>query len=215
MLIEVESVQDKVYRQICNDIRERRLKPGEKITIRGLAEQYGVSTTPVREALQRLHANGFLLFKRRAIVVRSLSVKEVTKIFEIRRRLEPLAVEWAILTINDEAIDELKSLLVQMDSESDPDVWRERNRRFHTRLYSYADSEHLTNIIANLWGALDPYMRLYTSSVKSLREAQGQHREILLAVERRDVARAQSEVCRHLDHTADIVIRALSANGYD
>ncbi|AEJ40195.1 glutamyl-tRNA(Gln) amidotransferase subunit A [Sulfobacillus acidophilus TPY] len=212
MIIQVESVQDKVYQQIKSDIRERRLEPGEKITIRGLADRYGVSTTPIREALQRLHADGLLIFKRRAIIVRSLSAEEVHKIFEIRGRLESLAIEWAIARIDGEAIARLKAIVDQMDNGTDLDTWRELNRRFHTTIYAYADSEHLLNFIENLWGAIDPYMRLYTLSVDSFGEAQWQHREILLALEERDVDRAQNEVLRHLNHTAEIVVQALMSD---
>lgn len=209
-VIEVELLNTKVYERLKEEIRLQILAPGQLVTIRHLAERYGVSTTPVREALRQLQSEGLVTYQRRCIVIRQLSVDEVEKIFKIREKLETLALAWAIESIDDKAVSQLVSILDAMDqAAADQSKWRELNREFHLHIYSFAHSDQLVSMIQNLWSSIEPYMNLYTAEVESLEVARVQHRAIVDRLAEGDLAGATRLVQDHLQHTAEIIVAAL------
>lgn len=209
-VIEVELLNTKVYERLKEEIRLQILAPGQLVTIRHLAERYGVSTTPVREALRQLQSEGLVTYQRRCIVIRQLSVDEVEKIFKIREKLETLALAWAIESIDDKAVSQLVGILDAMDQAAmDQGKWRELNREFHLHIYSFAHSDQLVSMIQNLWSSIEPYMNLYTAEVESLELARVQHRAIVDRLAEGDLDGATRLVQDHLQHTAEIIVAAL------
>src|SRR5438105_2124376 len=95
-VIKVSTVNDEAYERLRSGITSGALLPGRKISIRTIAESFGVSTMPVREALRKLQAEGFVVFERSGVTVTHLSSDQVWQVFQIRLRLEQLAAEWAI-----------------------------------------------------------------------------------------------------------------------
>lgn len=209
-LISVEHLNVKVYERLRDEIRTQTMSPGQSVTIRELAERYGVSTTPVREALRQLQSEGLVTYQRRCIMIRQLSVDELEKIFGIRERLEILALEWAIPAIDEAAVAELMGILDTMDLvTTDRERWRELNREFHLKIYSYACSQQLVTMIENLWSSIEPYMNLYTNEVRSFELARDQHREIVKSLAIGDLNASSGLVRTHLRHTAEIIVGAL------
>lgn len=85
-------VADRVYRQIIDSIVSGRVPPGERLRERELSEQYDVSRIPIREAIQRLEQDGFVMTApRRGAMVRQLTLRDVQELFDLRRVLEPYA----------------------------------------------------------------------------------------------------------------------------
>jgi DNA-binding GntR family transcriptional regulator len=165
---------------------------------------------PVREALRKLQAEGFVTFERRSVTVNQLSVEEVKQIFQIRERLEILAAEWAIGKVANKDIEELRSILQKMDRENiNVKEWRKLNQEFHIRFYACAKSPHIIEAIKNVWDKVEPYMAIYTSFVEDFAEAQEQHAEILKVIEKRDLAQLVEKITEHMEHTSHIVCEAL------
>lgn len=205
--IKVESVQEKVYERLRELVISRQLAPGEKISIRQMAEAFGVSTMPVREALRKLEAEGMVTFERNGIVIRQLSAREVEQFFEIRIRLETLGVSWALPNINETDEKRFEELVEEMDNQkADLTKWRELNRQFHLYLYSFAGSAQLQQMIENLWNSVEPYMRLYTSTVTSLEQAQKEHHEVVELIKCRNADHLCKLIAAHLNATAKIIL---------
>ncbi|WP_252312346.1 GntR family transcriptional regulator [Sinobaca sp. H24] len=93
---------DEVYAKLRLQIVSGDFMPGDKVTIRQIAGLYQVSMMPVRQALARLHSDGFVSIINRTVKIKELSAKDVKDIFAIRIRLETLALEWAIPHIDEE-----------------------------------------------------------------------------------------------------------------
>jgi DNA-binding GntR family transcriptional regulator len=209
-MINVSTVNDEVYVRLRREITSGNLLPGTKISIRSIADGFGVSTQPVREALRKLQAESFVVFERRSVTVTHLSQDQVTQIFQIRLRLEQLATEWAIDQVDDDDLADLEQILREMDHEDIAvEEWRRLNQDFHRRFYDCARSQHLLDLITNVWDKIEPYMAIYASTVDDFQEAHAQHVEILSLIRARDLAALLVKIEEHLDYTARIVSQAL------
>ena len=210
--ISVPTVAEEVYGRIRTGITGGTLRPGARLSIRSLADTLAVSTMPVREALKRLQAEGFIVFERRSVTVIALSPDEVDQVFAIRLRLEQLAAEWALRRLTSTDVGALRSVLEGMtDPHIAPDRWRELNRRFHQRFYECAGSPHLLDLIRNVWDRVEPYLSVYASTVEDFGEAHRQHLRMLRLIEDRDLDGLLQETSWHLEHTSRTVVEALSA----
>ncbi|WP_164990485.1 GntR family transcriptional regulator [Agromyces albus] len=203
-------MNDEVYERLRQWITTGTLLPGMKISIRSIADSFGVSTMPVREALRRLESDGLVVFGRRSVTVTLLSTDQVQQVFQIRLRLEQLAAEWAIDQVDEDDIADLESILAKMDR---PDIgvdeWRHLNQDFHRRFYDCARSPHLLELIRNVWDKVEPYMAIYASTVQDFAEAQRQHSEMLELIRGRRLSALLTATAEHLDYTARTVVAAL------
>ncbi len=115
-----DTLQDQVYRQIREALMSGRFQPGQKLTIRGLAEALGSSPMPVREALQRLSAeNAFEVTETSRLRVRMMTVERLREIRDARVALEGLLAEKAVLFLNKVDLDEITDLCQQMQKAAD------------------------------------------------------------------------------------------------
>jgi len=206
-LIKFESIHEKVYERLRQQISKMKMAPGEKLLIRRIAMGFGVSTMPVREALRQLQAEGLVTYDRKGVSVRQLSSREVQEIFEIRERLETLATTWALPNVRPEDEEKFSGLLETMDKQSkNVTAWRTLNRQFHLEFYARSGSQQLQQMIENLWVSVEPYMRLYTSTVSSLELAQRQHHQILESIRGKDLEQLCALTSTHLQHTCKVVL---------
>ncbi|MBV9164607.1 MAG: GntR family transcriptional regulator [Solirubrobacterales bacterium] len=215
--IDLPSIPDVIYHQLRRDIGRGVYRPGP-IRIRPLAERFGVSATPVREALRRLEAEGLVTLRKNQIVVNSLSETELREIFAIRAELEVFALRRGAEKVRKDPrlLAELESQVATMDLyDHDPEDWRAANESFHMKIYHAAGMPRLSSMIDSLWIAVEPYLRLYVSTAGSFRASQEQHRSILDHL-RSGRAKAAADVLRkHLQETEEIVAKGINSAGAD
>jgi DNA-binding GntR family transcriptional regulator len=210
-IIKVPSMNNEVYDRLKQRITLGVIPPGKKISIRTIAELFGVSTMPVREALRMLQAEGFITFERRSVTVNELSVEEVKQMFTIRQHLEMLAAEWSIEQVTDDDMGVLEDILETMANPNmDVAEWRQLNKLFHLRFYECSKSTHVLELIKNVWDKVEPYMTIYSSSVDDFQEAHIQHREILDLIRQRNLPLLREKITDHLIYICDVVSKALS-----
>jgi DNA-binding GntR family transcriptional regulator len=215
--IDLPSIPDVVYRQLRRDLARGVYKPGP-IRIRPIAERFGVSATPVREALRRLEAEGLVTLRKNQIVVNALSEGELREIFAIRSELEAFALRRGADVIKDdpELLGELESLVRVMDQyEHQPEEWRTANESFHMRIYRAAGMPRLFSLIDSLWIAVEPYLRLYVSTAGSFRAAQEEHRSMLQSLRGGDGDAAAETLRRHLSETEEVVAAGINNEDAD
>lgn len=171
------------------------LAPGATLRQRDVAEQLGVSPTPVREAFRRLEAEGFIVTEahRAAVVVRS----ENNRLYEnavIRAALEGLGANLAAARIDEDDLAALETLNQQLANAPDPQAALVLNRKFHFRIYEITESPVLLAQLNLLWRTLGdgpPVDRPLSESVSH-------HQEIIAALRFRDGARAQAATSHHI-----------------
>jgi DNA-binding GntR family transcriptional regulator len=168
-----------------------------------VAERFGVSTTPVREAFAQLAAEGLVrIDPHRGAVVFRPTAEDLLQYYEIREVLETLAVSHAAGELTPQLAKELGDLIERMRRTKDPRRWLQMNDEFHLKLYETARRPHLSSLIANLRDASNPYIYMFVASAKPTDEANAEHQQILDACVRGDARAAQRAVRDHLRHTA-------------
>ena len=163
--VQRSSMQEDVYRQAKELILNGELAPGQSITIQWLADAFGVSAMPVREAILRLTAERALT----VVTGRSLGIPPLTRdrladLTRTRLAIEALAVSWAVRHIDAELLARLEAHIVEMDNIR-PDqqarkVYLRANREFHFTIYKASGSDSMLGIIENLWLQISPYFNL-------------------------------------------------------
>jgi DNA-binding GntR family transcriptional regulator len=185
--IEHQTLNDRAYGEIRKGLISSRFQPGQVLVIRTLAETYGISTTPVREALQRLVAERLLvLLPNRSIAVPSLSVEKFSELARIRCALEGLASELAAANIKPAQIRRLRALLEEIDAAvvaKDSRLYANLNQKFHFVIYERADSPHLLQMIQDLWSQVGPFFNGLFEDESFVGHANEQHQRIVLALE--------------------------------
>ena len=166
------NVQDAVVDGIRDMILNGHLKPGDRLRQDELADTFGVSTMPIREALRQLQAEGLVIFRpRRGATVASLSVSDYEEIYRIREALETLACRWAAEDFERIPVDRLRVLFEEIEeAEANfEDVHRRMQlvRELFFTIFEASEKEHLLRILSNLWDLSQQY-RLYFYSLPEL-----------------------------------------------
>jgi DNA-binding GntR family transcriptional regulator len=196
---------------------------GSRLRQEALAEEFGVSRTPVREALRQLQATGLVeLLPNRGAIVRGPSAREIREAYEVRAELEGLAAELAAGRISDRDLLRLREAqaLFRRSVETliarrarrpqpwkDESVWVQANDLFHQAILDAAGNERLSATIADLhrsfprdltWAALSQSSRLLEENVE-------QHEAILESIERRDPVEARRRMIEHVRSAGELV----------
>ena len=150
-----QPLREVVFETLRDAIRKGILKPGERLMEIHLAEQLGVSRTPVREAIRKLELEGYvIMMPRRGTYVSNLSIKDINEVFEIRTSLDSLASGLAAERITDEELEHLQRLLVVIgEAIKEKKIWKkivEADTKFHDILYQASRNNRLVGIIYNL-----------------------------------------------------------------
>lgn len=202
------SLVDRIVEALRERIARGELEPGETLRIETLAHEFGVSRTPVREAVSALEAQGLVVRQTgHAPTVFFPLGHEVREWYEIRQVLEPLAGRLALPNVTDETVDALASLVDRMDDLSVED-WYGLNRDFHEGLYRLAGRPFLLETIDSLIRRSDPYMRMYFKAY-DLEETQRGHRKILESIRLRDAATLRDAIDAHLEHVLSRILEVI------
>jgi DNA-binding GntR family transcriptional regulator len=213
-------LRELVLEAIREAIKNGTLQPRERLMEIQLADDLGVSRTPVREALRKLEQEGFIVMvPRKGAYVSDLSMKDVADVFEIRAALDGLAGGLAAERITDEELELMERMLVEKGeaiNHNDIDKLVEADTKFHEAMYMASRNERLSNIISNLREQIQRF-RLTSLSVPGRREdSLKEHRELLEAIQARDVQLARQLAQEHIENAENVLIDSLKkGNGLE
>ena len=188
-------------------ILDRTLPAGTRLVQSDLAAQLGVSTTPVREALRDLAAEGLVLLDaHRGATVRPLDIDEVREIYELRMTLEPLMVARVVDRITEEQLGRAEEIARRMSTETDMSVWVNLNREFHA-VFSEVDAKsRLAQILAGLRDSAAGYVAVSLDARPAqVAKANDEHHELLDIYQRRDRDAAIALTVEHLRSTLAVI----------
>jgi DNA-binding GntR family transcriptional regulator len=188
---------------VVDELRERivsgALPAGTKIDQQALAEELGVSRMPVREALRRLSAEGFVeLISHRGAIVAELSHDEIIEVYEMRGVLQGLASRLAVPHYTDENVEEIRKILARLDKERDTSEWIELHRLFHDRIEAPSNAQQVLALIERLTQQCAPYLQISVRFLHAEESAVELHHKILDAIEQRDADALETSVRAHL-----------------
>jgi DNA-binding GntR family transcriptional regulator len=204
-----ELLTDLLARELRTAIFDGSLKPGERIGQARVAEQYGTSRIPVREALQLLQAEGLVtLLPHSGARVARLELDELGEIYEIREHLEPFAIARSVPGLSDEQLVELEDLVAQIEAAAEGEElgrWVELDRRFHLTAMSAAPPR-LQRIIESLWNGTEHYRRTYLVLPERLQIAHLEHRLLLETIKSRRGEDAANILLVHIRRTRETLV---------
>ena len=194
--------------QIANSLKEEILSgkfpPGVRIRQEDIAEQFGASRSPVREALRILEAEGLInLVAHTGAWISHLSLAECEEMYQIRERVEPLLLRLSIPAMTDSVIAELSDLVNQMEATNDVETFLKLDRQFHLLSYSKAETALVGDMVNRLWNTTQHYRRAYSRllAASSFKPAHYEHHLLLAAIIRRDSDDAERILFGHIRRT--------------
>ncbi|MGW7257839.1 GntR family transcriptional regulator [Streptomyces sp. NPDC054834] len=209
------AVRERVLADLRQDIIAGRLHPGDRLVERELAERFGVSRVPVREAIRALVAEGFVLFETpRRTVVRRLTPTDVKELFELREALEVYAAGLAASRATPQALAELRELLAQSATATetgDAETITDANTRFHDRILALAGNSLLISVMEPVDGRL----RWLTRQNEEWSQLLMEHRELYEAIASGDPDRARAHALRHVQANYRSTVRHLFGEAAD
>jgi len=209
------TLSEVVYRDIRELLLAGQVAPGEKFTLRGLAEAVGTSPMPVREAVGRLSAEGALeILPNRAIRVPIMTRERFEELTIIRAEIEGLAAQFAAERASPEEISAACGFHAQFAAESaeaDPDgaVALRLNKDLHFAVYKAAHMPNLLQIIDGLWLQVGPVINLdLRASGRRLKEVEAHkhHARLILALRDGDGAAARQALADDIRAAADFIL---------
>ncbi|MBQ9698379.1 MAG: GntR family transcriptional regulator [Acidaminococcaceae bacterium] len=203
---------------VCEHIREAIINgtfaPGERLMEIQMADEMGVSRTPVREAIRKLEMEGFVvMIPRRGTYVSNMSIKDINDVYEIRISLDTLAAGLAAERISDEELEELQRLLVKVGNaieENDMAKVVEADIEFHDVLYKASRNERLRNIINNLREQITVIRGVSMRYPGRLKDTQEEHRRLVESIAARNVEKSQEIARIHLENAERTLMIAMS-----
>ncbi len=216
--IKKENLSEQVYRSIRGSLMDGLYAPGQRLTIANLADQLGVSITPIREAIFRLVSERALEMQAAtSIHVRSLTADELREIQTIRKHLEGEAAAQAARRISAKALKELEKLHERFMSAAavDPVQASHLNREFHFALAEIAGMPLLYATIESMWAQMGPLIHLYhiNTPVREIVSAKHAHYDVLKALSARDSEAARRAIQRDIG-VGSVMVDWLEANPY-
>lgn len=188
-------------------VKRGAFRPGEALPIRALAERFGVSPTPVREALQQLVAEGAVVAApNRSFRIAEIGYQQFVELREVRVLLERLAVERATARMTPPVLAELRhhnAAMMRAVREDRGEDFLSHNVAFHAVLYHAAGSAILTQILDMLWVRLGPYLTALARSRPLDEMVNTYHDEVIAAFAARDPAAATAAIAADIGGVAD------------
>ncbi len=183
------------------------LPAGSRLVQADLAAQFGVSNTPVREAMRELSVEGLIRFDPyRGAVVRTPTLDEVREVYEIRLLLEPVAMRKAASKITQVELEQAWSVQREMVNAEDVGTWVLLNRRFHGTLITASASPRLAEIIGSLEDTATSQVALsIKADSRRMHDGNKEHEEMLRAFEQHDEDKLVKLVIQHLTSTVEAV----------
>ena len=198
-MISLRPEQRDAYVLILEAIDVGIYKPGSRLVESELAEQFGVSRTPIREALQRLETQSLLTRDGRSLIVASLDHNQMAELYVVRTELEGLAARLAAQHASEEEVDVLQQMIVaDWMRISDPVALSRSNKRFHKQLHLASHNRFLVQQLDLVYRSM---ALLATTSLAV--EGRGsvaldEHQTIVTEISVRDGAAAYQAVKQHL-----------------
>jgi DNA-binding GntR family transcriptional regulator len=193
------------------------LRPGQRVRQEEIAEGFGVSIAPVREALRVLEQEGQVTYQpRRGYFVTELRIEDLEEIYELRQVLEERAARRALPTLDEDALERIALAArdcVEAAAAGDVAAELEANRRFHFAVLEAPGEVHSLRVIRLLWDSTEAYRAIYYNSPEERRRAVEAHDRIIEAVRDREPDRLVAELDAHRNRALQVLRRILAPDG--
>ncbi|WP_043320206.1 GntR family transcriptional regulator [Microbulbifer sp. HZ11] len=202
-----------LYHQLKLDLQRGHFAPGTPLKQAEIAKRYGVSRIPVRDALARLKAEGWLCTHgKRGLAVPALAPQEAEDLYLMRMHLEPLLLERAAPNLNGEIIGRARDILDAMDKNPvlDASALGQHNWQFHTTLYRAAERPALFHTVEQLQRQCERYIGYQNRTLDYQSTSQEEHHRLLDLLQQGDCAPACALLEQHIAAAGRLLVQHLS-----
>lgn len=194
--------------RIADHLREQilagRLSPGERIVQDEIADRFGASRLPVREALRILESSGLVTLRSSTGAwVTTLQQRDCDIAYKIRERVEPLALAESLNALSDEDIDRLEDIQAQIEASDDIEDFLRLDRELHMLTYRGNPVSELTSMVNRYWDMTQHYRRAFTRLAGTERKwvINAEHHLLIEAIRQRDLETAEHVLAGHIKRT--------------
>lgn len=195
MEISRDSLGDAIYRRLCQELVRGKLRPNQRVTIRGLADTLGTGSTPVRD-----------------VRVPMLTTDQYTELSRIRAELEGLAAEMAARVATDKDVAHLRRLVTRDEEAIATARWpltNELNQQFHFTLAEIADMPVLLDVLGRLWLRMGPLLSGYCATAKE--DMMLKHHAIVAACESHDSSAAHTAMRADIETAREGIVNCITS----
>lgn len=196
------SLSGRVFRKLREDILSRRYQENDELREAVIAEELGVSRTPVREAFRQLELEGLIrIVPNKGAYVTGISASDVADIYEIRSLLEGLCARWATKKITKEKIEEMEETILLSEfhlAKGHYDQLTELDNRFHMQLYEACGSKMLIHLLKDFHQYVQKEREQTLSDKERSRAAVAEHKSIMEAIRDGDADLAEKLADEHI-----------------
>lgn len=211
--IEHHTLNDRAYAALKASLVSGEFRPGQVLVIRTVAEGYGISSTPVREALQRLVAERLLeLRPNRSIAVPHLSLEKFTELCRIRCAVEGLAGELAVAhmaALDSRRLEEIAEETERAVERRDSAAYLRLNQSFHFAIYDRANAPLLFEIIQDLWCRVGSFFNELFEDAGFISRANEHHWKIIAALRDQDGPQTRQHIVDDISAAARALVPRL------
>ena len=188
------------YQTIVADIRTGRLQPGDRLVETELATRFGISRTPVREAIRQLESDGLVVHTARiGATIRRLDAAEISELYEMRAVLEGTAARLAARAASEVELDEIAGIHESMHASDTTEALYTRNIQFHAAILSAARNRFLIKSVDAVNTTLLILGRSTLEEAARAKAVISEHSAILAALRARDAGKAESLMRAHIE----------------
>jgi DNA-binding GntR family transcriptional regulator len=209
-----EPSQKDAYEMILDAIDGGIYRPGSRLVESELAERFGVSRTPIREALQRLETQSLLTRDGRSLIVASLDHAQMAELYAVRQELEGLAARLAAQHAASEEVSVLRDMVEQDRALlGDPEALARANRRFHHQIHLASHNRFLVQQLDLVYRSMALMARTSLAAAGRGVDALAEHDAIVDAIAARDGDRAAAALKAHLSTAFKVRLREEAQRG--
>ena len=176
-------LKNRVYEEILKKIMSNQYNPGDKLFINDIAENLGVSNTPVREALEALKSDGLLVKQPyKSFTVKEHTIEEIKDIYELSASIESYTCKLAAERINEEELNELISLHKkgkEFVEDCKTEEYKKYDKKFHFSLVKASHNDYLIDIYRNIRLELSLFAYQVLDTCERIKESYQNHAEII------------------------------------
>jgi DNA-binding GntR family transcriptional regulator len=189
------------------------LRPGERLMEIQLAEELGVSRTPVREAIRKLELEGFVVMvPRKGAYVAGISLKDIADVFEVRASLEALAAALSAERITDDELEDLERILVrkaEIITDGNVAEFVEHDTKFHDCIYQCSRNQRLIQMLITIRDEIQRFRAVSLAFPGRMKEALEEHRKIVEALAERNISQAQASAWDHIENAENSLLETI------
>ncbi|MGE2836088.1 GntR family transcriptional regulator [Mycobacterium sp. SMC-4] len=204
---------------VVNGLRQALLTgeigAGVRLSYSKLADRFGVSRIPVRDAMQTLVAEGLVVMIEGVPHSRPLSILELQELYEMRMAVEPYLTQIAVTQVGRADIIEMTRYYEMMAETTDLVEWLEANAKFHAAIYHRANRPMMIAHVDQLRKLTDRYLYLHLAVIGNVEHLQEEHTDILDAAKAGDGQRLYELTRTHLETSHEFIVRYLLASDED